>query len=159
MDQLLFLKPILAPKDDPARRVVLKQISEDFKDLQGLNNKMMAEAWARPELDYRYISDMVSKIRGKASRLKLNLALPDAEDKKPKQPDQIFSDAEKFRVALLQLDRHIMSFSTNPLFQKPDVIEVDLANRASLDLTMVLELSGKLKKSALRLGKPDKTSP
>jgi hypothetical protein len=159
LDQLLFLKPILAPKDDPARRVVLKQISEDFKDLQGLNNKMMAEAWARPELDYRYISDMVSKIRGKASRLKLNLALPEAEDKKSKQPDNNFSDAEKFRVALLQLDRHIMSFSTNPLFQKPDVIEVDLANRASRDLTMVLELSGKIKKSALRLGKPDKTSP
>ena len=158
MDQLLFLKPILAPKNDPARRVVLKQISEDFKDLQGLNNKMMAEAWARPELDYRYISDMVSKIRGKASRLKLNLALPEAEDKKPKQPDQIFSDSEKFRVALLQLDRHIMSFSTNPLFQKPDVIEVDLANRASRDLTMVLELSSKLKTSAIRLGKPAKSS-
>ncbi|MFN2511990.1 MAG: hypothetical protein ABR568_11170, partial [Pyrinomonadaceae bacterium] len=159
MDRLLFLKPILAPKEDSARRVVLKQISEDFKDLQGLNNKMMAEAWARPELDYRYVSDMVSKIRGKASRLKLNLALPEVEDKKPKQPDHIFSDVEKFRVALLQLDRHIMSFSTNPLFQKPDVIEVDLANRASLDLTVVLELSGKLKKSALRLGKADKTSP
>jgi len=158
MDQLLFLKPILAPKDDPARRVVLKQISEDFKDLQGLNNKMMAEAWARPELDYRYVSDMVSKIRGKASRLKLNLALPEVEDKKPKQPDHIFSDVEKFRVALLQLDRHIMSFSTNPLFQMPDVIEVGLANRASLDLTIVLELSGKLRKSALRLGRADKTS-
>jgi hypothetical protein len=159
MDQLLFLKPIRGPKDDSARRVVLSQISEDFKELQGLNNKMMAEAWARPELDYRYISDMVSKIRGKASRLKLNLALPEAEDKKPKQPDYNFPDAEKFRVALLQLDRHIMSFSTNPLFQKPDVIEVDLANRASQDLAMVLELSGKLKKSALRLGKADQNSP
>lgn len=157
MDQLLFLKPIVGPKDDAARRIVLKQIGEDFKDLQALNNKMMAEAWARPDLDYRYISDMVSKIRGKASRLKLNLALPEAEDKK-KQPDQVFSDSEKFRVALLQLDRHIMSFSTNPLFQKPDVIEVDLANRASRDLTMVLELSSKLKTSAIRLGKPAKSS-
>ncbi len=158
MDQLLFLKPILAPKNDPARRVVLKQISEDFKDLQGLNNKMMAEAWARPELDYWYISEMISQIRGKATRLKSNLALPEAEDNKPQLPDGNFSDAEKFRVALLQLDRHIMSFATNPLFQKPDVIEVGLANRASRDLTMVVELSGKLRKSATRLRKPARTS-
>ncbi len=159
MDQLLFLKPILAPKDDPARRVVLKQISEDFKDLQGLNNKMMTEAWSRPELDYRYISDMVSKIRGKAARLKFNLALPETEDDKAKQSDDSFTDAEKFRGALLQLDRHIMSFATNPLFQKPEVIEVDLANIASKDLAVVLHLSGKLKRIAVKLGKPANTSP
>jgi hypothetical protein len=158
MDRLLLLKPILAPKDDPARRIVLKQISEDFRDLQGLNNKMMAEAWARSELDYRYISEMISQIRGKATRLKFNMALPEAEDDKPMQPDDNFSNAEKFRAALLQLDRHIMSFATNPLFQKPDVIEVDLANRASRDLAVVVELSGKLKKTAARLGKPAKTS-
>jgi hypothetical protein len=60
MDRLLLLRRILAPRDDPARRIVLKQIREDFKDLQGLNNKMMAEAWARPELDYPYISEMIS---------------------------------------------------------------------------------------------------
>jgi len=158
MDRLLFLKPILAPKEDPARRVVLKQISEDFKDLQGLNNKMMAEAWGRPELDYRFISDMVSQIRGKASRLKSNLALPAAENDKSKQADVNFTDTEKFRAALLQLDRHIMSFATNPLFQKADVIEVDLANRASRDLAAVVELSGKLKRTAAKLGKPAKTS-
>ncbi len=117
MDRLLFLKPILAPKDDPARRVVLKQISEDFKDLKGLNNKMMAEAWARPELDYRYITDMVSKITGKASRLKFNLALPEAEGHKPKEPDDNFSDAEKFRGALLQLDRH-HEFCNQPTFSE-----------------------------------------
>jgi len=158
MDRLLFLKPILAPRDDPARRIVLKQINEDFKDLQGLNNKMMAEAWSRPELDYRYISDMVSQIRGKATRLKSNLALPEAEDDQTKQPDANFSNTEKFRAALLQLDRHIMRFATNPLFQKPNVVDVDLANQASRDLTAVVEMSGKLKGVASRLSKSAKTS-
>jgi len=157
MDQLLFLKPILAPKDDPARRAVLKQINEDFKHLQGLNNKMMAQAWSTPELDYRFISEMVSQIRGKATRLKSNLALPETNDES-KQVGDTFSNAEKFRAALLQLDRHIMSFATNPLFQKAEVIEVNLANQASRDLAAVLELSGKLKKTAAKLGKPTKTS-
>ncbi len=159
MDQLLFLKPIVAPKDDPARRVVVKQISEDFKDLQGLNNNMMAKAWSKPELDYRYIGDMVSQIRGKASRLKSNLALPETKDDERKQLDDSFSTVEKFRAALLQLDRHIMSFAKNPLFQKPEVIEVELANQASKDLAAVVELSAKLKRTAARLGKPTKSSP
>jgi hypothetical protein len=161
MDQLLFLKPIKAPKDDPALRMVLKQISEDFKGLQDLNNKMMAKAWSRPDLDYGYISDMVSQIRGKASRLKSNLALPtsDDNDNKAKPTDDNFSNAEKFRAALLQLDRHIMSFATNPLFQKPEVIEVNLAHQASRDLAAVVELSAKLKRTAAKLGKPTKTSP
>lgn len=159
MERLLLYKPILAPKDDPARKVVLKQISEDFKGLQGVNNKMMAEAWSRPELDYRYISDMVSQIKGKASRLKFNLALPEAQGDQPQQPDASFSDAEGFRAALLRLDRHIVSFATNPLFQKPDVIELDLATRASRDLSTIVELSAKLKKTALKLRKVAKTSP
>jgi len=158
MDQLLFLKPILAPKDDPARRVVLKQIREDFKDLQGLNNKMMAEAWSRPELNYRYISNMVSKIRGKAFRLKFNLALPEAQDYQPKQPDATYSDPATFRAGLLHLDHLILSFATNPLFQKSKVIEVDLAKKASSDLAGVIEMSGKLKKVAVGLTKFAKTS-
>lgn len=158
MDRLLFLKPILAPKDDPARRVVLKQISEDFKELQGLNNKMMAEAWSRPQLDYRYISDMVSQIRGKATRLKSNLVLPEAEDDQTKQPDANLSDPATFRAGLLHLDRLIMSFATNPLFQKSKVVEVDLAKKASSDLAGVIEMSGKLKKAAVGLTKSAKTS-
>lgn len=158
MDQLLFLKPILAPKDDPARRALVKQISEDFKDLQGLNNKMMAEAWSRPELDYGYISDMVSQIRGKAARLKSNLALPQVEDEKLKEAVDSYPDAEKFRVAMLRLDRHVMRFATNPLFQKPDVIELDLAAQASRDLSVVVEVSAKLKKSAAKLSKGGKPS-
>jgi hypothetical protein len=158
MDQLLFLKPILAPKDDPARRALVKQISEDFKELQGLNNKMMAEAWSRPELDYRYISEMVSQIRGKAARLKSNLALPQVEDEKLKEAVDSYPDAEKFRVAMLQLDRHVMRFATNPLFQKPDVIELDLAAQASRDLSVVVEVSGKLRKSAAKLSRTGKPS-
>jgi hypothetical protein len=153
MDQLLFLKPILAPKDDPARRALVKQISEDFKELQGLNNKMMATAWSRPELDYRYISDMVSQIRGKAARLKSNLALPQVEDEQLKEAVDSYADAEKFRVAMLRLDRHVMRFATNPLFQKPDVIELDLAAQASRDLSVVVEVSGKLRKSAAKLSR------
>ena len=160
MDRLLLYKPILAPKEDPVRKAaLLKQISEDFKLLQSLNNRMMAEAWSRPELDYNFISDMVSQIKGKAARLKQNLGLPKPQDDQPKQPEVSFADAEKFRAALMQLDGHITSFATNPLFQTREVMQIDLANRATRDLSAVIELSAKLKGNASKLAKVAKTSP
>lgn len=159
MDRLLLLKPLTETKDNPARRAVLKQISEDFRDMQGLNNKMMAQAWAREELDYRYISDMVSQIRGKAARLKSNLSLPEAKAGEKKQTLGEISSAREFRSGLLLLDQQIMSFATNPLFQKPNVVDVDLANQASRDLNAVVEMSGKLKGIASRLSKSAQTSP
>jgi hypothetical protein len=158
MDQLLLRKPLLATKDDSARRAVLKQIREDFRDMQGLNNRMMAEAWARQELDYRYISDMVSQIRDKAVRLRANLALPGTDEDDQKQTDAKFANAKEFRAGLLLLDRSIMSFVTNPLFQKANILEVDLANQASRDLAAVIGLSGKLKIIASRLTKSIKSS-
>ncbi len=158
MDRLLLLKPLPPLSKDPARRAVLRQIGEDFRELQSLNNKMMAQAWSQPILDYRYVSDMISQIRGKATRLKINLSFPEVSDEEPKQSDAKFSDHEKFRAGLLLLDRRIMSFATNPLFQKPDVVEVDLANKASRDLEVVIELSAKLRKEAAALGKTAKTT-
>lgn len=158
MDRLLLLKPIGPPKNDPAKLNALKQVSEDFKRLQELNNKMMAEAWARPELDYRYLSEMISQIRSRATRLKTNLALPEPPAEVTKQAETNYSDAERFRAALLQLDRHIMSFATNPLFQEPDVVDVELANRACRDLLVVVQVSGSLKTSAARLSKAAKNS-
>ncbi len=151
MDRLLLLKPLPATKNDSAQRAALKQLSEDFRDLQGLNNKMMADAWSRPELDYEYLSSMVSQIRSKATRLKSNLALPEGPTEELSYPE--VSDAGAFKDALLIMDRRIMNFVTNPLFQKANVVDVKLAHQASGDLKAVIELSGKLKKTAARLSK------
>ena len=151
MDRLLLLKPLPATKDDSAQRAMLKQLSEDFRDLQGLNNKMMAETWSRPELDYEYLTNMISQIRSKATRLKSNLALPEGPNEEVSHPE--VADASTFKDALLIMDRRIMSFVGNPLFQKANVVDVKLAHQASGDLKAVIELSGKLKKTATKLSK------
>lgn len=153
MDRMLLLKPMPAAKDDSTRRAVLKQIIDDFREMQSVNNRMMADAWARPELDYRSISDAVGLIRSKAVRLKSNLALPEPENHKKKDKDTEISGTKEFRKELLQLDRLIMSFATNPLFQKPDVVEMDLANQASRDLNGIIEQSARVKETATRLKK------
>ena len=114
---------------------------------------MMAEAWARETLDYGFVSDMVSRIRGKATRLKFNLNLPDPGNLEKDPLDQNVANANDFRAALMTLDRTIMRFVSNPLFQKPNTIEVNQAMNARKDLESVIELTANLKKIALRLRK------
>ncbi len=154
MDRQLLLAPLPAKNNsDAARLVVLKQVREDFKDLQGLNNRMMSEAWVREELNYKYISESVSQIKAKAARLKSNLALPEAKNVDSQQIEFAARGSKEFRVALLALDRSIMSFVTNPLFQKSNVVEVGLSTRASRDLELIIDLSGNLQKAAKHLYK------
>lgn len=160
MDRLLLL-PARSAKAvaDPHHAVVMKQIREDFKDLQELNNKMMATAWAGKTLDYSFLSDMVSRIKGKATRLKTNLNLPSPADPQaavagPKTvPDPAVNNAGEFRNALLVLDKTIMRFVTNPLFQTPNTLEVSLATKARQDIEAVISLTTDLKKTASRLQK------
>ena len=156
MDRQLLLKPIPAIKDDSTRRAVLKQIKEDFRDIQGLNNKMMADTWAREEPDYGYIADMLAQIRGKATRLKANLSLPEASDSEKTDQHLTASGAKQFRAALLVLDHSIMSFVTNPLFKEDKVVQVSMATQASRDLETVVQLTSSIKKAASMLNKKSK---
>jgi hypothetical protein len=154
-DQQLLLKPLPPNKEDEsARLAALKQSKEDFKNIQGINNKMMANAWAKNELDYNSISDSISQIRSKAILLRSNLLLPEPEKENEEKPlDLAVASVKDFRAVLLRLDKSIMSFVTNPLFKESAVMDVSLANRASHDLEMVIALSENLQKAAKSLNK------
>jgi hypothetical protein len=154
MEQQLEFKLLPANREqNVSRQLALKQIGADFKELQLLNNKMMSETWSRKELDYGFISDMVSHIRSKASRLRMNLNLPQAKGGEQSLANRAITNSGEFRAALLALDRTIMSFVSNPLFQKPNTIEVKQGSDARRDLETIIGFTDDLKKTALRLGK------
>ena len=73
LNNLLLRKPILATEDKSARLAVLKQINDDFKALQVLNNRVMSEVTADAKVDYKSLARLISEIGSKASRLKSNL--------------------------------------------------------------------------------------
>ncbi|MEO7970513.1 MAG: hypothetical protein ABI698_04380 [bacterium] len=148
MDQQLLLKPLPGKKNPDSVRLALKQINEDFRNIQTVNNAMMANAWVHEELDYGYISDSLSKIKSNATRLKSNLALPKAKDVEAKQLNLAGAGVKEFREALLLLDKSIMSFVNNLVLQKPNVVEADPASRVSHDLEVVIQLSENLQKTA-----------
>jgi hypothetical protein len=157
-DQQLLLKPLPPEKEDnSARLAALKQSKEDFRNIQGINNKMMANAWAKDELDYNSISDSISQIRSKAVRLRSNLSLPKPEKQDDEKADDLpLATVKDFRAALLHLDKSIMSFVTNPLFKESTVIEMSLATQASHDLETIIALSDDLQKAAKSLNKKSK---
>jgi hypothetical protein len=153
MDRLLLWA---IPKDKESESVRLnlfKKIKEDFRDLQSLNNKMMADAWMQETLDYSSIADMTSKIRGKANDLKDSLSLPASEKSETpaKMPD--VTTVRQFREGLLLLDKTIMRFVNNPVFQAANTVDVNLAKKASADLEQVISLTFDLKQNAQKLRK------
>jgi hypothetical protein len=153
MDRLL-LAPVSAKTNyNPNREALMRQVRSDFKDLQELNNKMMATAWETDTLDYTFLSDMVSRIKGKASRLKTNLQLPSSDEVANTTPVQAISTLREFRASLLVLDATIMRFVNNPVFQTPHNLEIGLATKARHDLEAVISLTTDLKKIAVRLSR------
>ena len=155
MDRLLLWA---VPKDKESEAVRLsrfKKIKDDFRELQSLNNKMMADAWLQEALDYSSIADMVSKIRGKANDLKDSLSLPESEHPQTetdlKTPE--VTTVRQFREKLLLLDKTIMNFVSNPVFQAANTVDVNLAKKASSDLERVISLTFNLKQTAQKLRK------
>ena len=149
LDTILMRKPIPATEDPSARRATLEQINQDFKSLQELNNKLMSAVTAQGEVDYKSIASWVGEIKSKASRLKSNLVLPEAtKEKQVKTENEV-----ELKQQFLAFDKVIESFVTNPIFQNTNVVDVELAKKASNDLSKIIEESGKLKKAVARLAK------
>lgn len=153
MDRLLLWA---VPKDKEPEAVRLsrfKKIKDDFRDLQSLNNKMMADAWMQETLDYSAIADMVSKIRSKANDLKEGLSLPESENPQTTLKVPAVATVRQFREELLLLDKTLMRFVNNPVFQAANTVDVDLAKNASNDLDQVISLTVDLKQNAQKLRK------
>ena len=127
-------------------QALLKQIIDDFRSIQNVNNKMMADVFAKPAVDYDKTSAAILQINTKATRLKNSLTLPNPKDVKKR--DLNVSGAKEFKSALLLMDHSIMSFVNNPIFKEGKVMEVESATQASNDLADVITLSATLKKIA-----------
>jgi hypothetical protein len=153
MDRLL-LWAIPKDKESEATRLSrFKRIKDDFRDLQSLNNKMMADAWLQDTLDYPAIAEMVSKIRSKANDLKDGLSLPEFEKPQTALKMPAVTTVRHFREELLLLDKTIMRFVNNPVFQANNAVDVNLAKKASEDLEQVISLTVDLKQNAQKLRK------
>jgi len=134
-----------SPASEAERTAMIKQIREDFRTIQDVNNRMMSQAWKAETIDYDLTSSMLGEINQKAARLKNHLSLPHQE--KLERATVSASGVQEFKSALLLMDRSLMNFVNNRIFRE-NIIEVGLANQAAQDLENVLGLSSRLRKIA-----------
>jgi len=128
------------------------QIKEDFKLIQIVNNDLMKLVFVKKLVDYKQISASTQEINKRAHRLEKNLLLPKSNTEKNFKYQEA-SDVEQLKASLLSLDRLVMSFVTNPLFNSPNVINPGLAGVAERDLKNIIRFSDAIKSNVTRLNK------
>lgn len=131
------------------------QMREDFRRIQILRNGVVRHLQSGVPLDYKFIARETGEINKRAGRLKTHLVreVPGGEKKGPESPADI--DGAGLTEALVKMCHRIDSFTANPLFKIPEVIDIKDAEKAGRDLRDILQLSEAIGKAAERLRKTD----
>jgi len=129
----------------PQNKPSLPQMREDFHQLQVVNNELMKSVFVKNSIDPKRLVASITEIRKRATRLKASLALGESEGELERKTNAMnCAPPEKFELSptLLLMDRAVMNFVNNPLFQQPKVLDSKLAIKAENDLGEVLRLAG-----------------
>lgn len=144
------------PVDRRAAEAAAEQTRDDFRNLQLLRNQVVRHLQSNRPLDHKLIAGKTEEINKRAARLKTHLApeAPGGEKKEPEKPAEI--PDEQLTDALVRMCKRIDSFTENPVFKQPDVVNVEQSAKAGRDLLEVIRLSDGLSRLAERLDKTRK---
>jgi hypothetical protein len=140
-------------EDRRGAEAAAEQMRDDFKSIQVLRNKVARHVLSEKPLDYKFIAEEVEEINKRAGRLKNYLIRAAAEDEK-KEPVEIGEGLMK--DALVTMCKRIDSFTENPIFKVPAVVDVEQSAKADRDLRHILLLSAGIRRTAERLSKSHK---
>ena len=130
-----------------------KQMREDFKEIQVMRNKVVRHLLSEKPLDYKFIASESEGINERASRLKTNLTRESVEGEKKDEVNQVELADKQMKDALVTMCKRIDSFTENPVFKMPDVVDAEQSAKASRDLREIILLSGGIVKLAEKLNK------
>ena len=132
---------------------VIEQTKQDFKRIQLIRNEMVDNLVAKKPLDYKLVSEQAAEINKRAGRLKSFLMRPAAEDEKKDEAKHVEYDGDALKGALVKLCNAIYSFTGNPMFKDPGIVDAQKAAKVGGDLMNIIELSDDIRRNADRLGK------
>ncbi len=135
-----------AKKSAENRRINYSQIEKDFELLQKLENEIVKTYVTGKEINYTLIGEFAFKLNETAKRLEENLVL--VSEKAPKKSKEKKSSSKDIKDLIVDLDRLIGSFTTNPIFQNLNILETKNAEKAELDLQSIIYLSDLLMQQA-----------
>jgi hypothetical protein len=154
--QTLDMRQVLQQRDQARIDAAIKQIKDDFKQIQIIRNEMVHNLVANKSLDYKLILNEAAEINKRADRLKTFLMPPDAEANDKDTKDHVEFTNDEMKGALVQLCNRIANFIENPVLKSPGTVDVEQSTRAGGDLLVIIELSGNIKRSAEKLNKTSK---
>ena len=142
--------------DKRSAEAAAEQMREDFKSLQVRRNNLVRHLLTDKHFDYKFIAGETEEINKRASRLKTHLLRQVAEEAKKEQEKQVEIDDARMKDALVTMVKRIDSFTENPVFKVPGVVDVLQSAKANRDLRHVILLSEGIRKTAERLDKANK---
>ncbi len=139
--------------DRRSAEAAAEEMREDFKSLQIRRNNIVRHLLSEKPFDYKFIAGETEEINKRASRLKMHLLREVAEETKKEQEKQVEITDAQMKDAILTMVKRIDSFTENPVFKVPDVVDVQQSAKANRDLRHVILLSEGIRKTAERLNK------
>jgi hypothetical protein len=130
-----------------------KQMREDFKGIQVMRNNVVRHLVSEKPLDYKFIASETEGINKRASRLKAHLTRESVEGEKKEESKQVELGDNQMTDALVTMCKRIDSFTENPAFKLPDVVDAAQSAKAGRDLQDIILLSGGIVKLAEKLNK------
>jgi hypothetical protein len=147
------------------KRILLVTLKEDFRQLQIVELDLMKRIFCHSAneavaISRKEIRASLGEIQNRAQRLKTNFRLPEVKsDKRAKEGASQFAPSSAqfgtLSEGLLILDRTVMKFVENPIFQQLKVLDAELSLQAAQDLNKILHLTDSLRK----LAKQDQENP
>jgi hypothetical protein len=140
----------------------IEQTKNDFKRIQLVRNELVDLLVSKKAFDYKQLGEQAKEINDRAHRLKSFLMKPAVEGTKPAEerlpgpatPPEY--DEAEMRSALVKLCNTIHSFTGNPMFKNPDVVDAAQPLKAGGELLLIIELSENVKLNAERMAKASK---
>lgn len=133
-----------------------EEMREDFKNIQVLRNKLARHLLSDKPFDYKFIATETEEINKRANRLKAHLLREVPDGEKPEQGKQVEIADAQMKDALVTMFKRIDSFTENPIFKVPGVVDVQQSAKANRDLRHIILLSEGIRKTAEMLNKTHK---
>lgn len=147
-----FGKPSNAPLDRRQVEALMTQTAEDFDRILTVHNEIARALTSKNDLDYHFVSEATAEIKKRASRVQSSLVLRLSSEEAldlEKEPVKELPMKDE----LIKLCNQIRSFVTNPSIANPNTINAEQMKKARKDLETVIQLSGRIKKDADKLGR------
>ena len=131
-----------------------KQMREDFKAIQVIRNNVARHLLSEKPLDLKFIAEETEAISKRANRLRAYLTLESVEGGKREESKALQLGDNQMKGALVTMCKRIDSFTENPVFKLPEVVDAPQSAKAKSDLRDIILLSDGIVKLAEKLNKP-----